>query len=209
MIEGVSQGGAEGSREFSLRGPSRCLPWLTSDIAGGDPRTRARPHPPFAPGIQGWHPGASPPSLDILNYFERQSLHQTRGGSPLPERSDRLDIGRRHAVLGTLLTVTVLPTSRGRRPDGSYFDPTGIHIDWNTWINHPPHPCAERVPPRDLRRDEQRKQRCRGLFRGVPARVPSPRTGDDKAGKPKGEGTGEPGKFPHDISVLTSPSELH
>jgi hypothetical protein len=49
-----------------------------------------------------------------------------------PDRSDGLDLGRRRAVLSTLLTVTVLPTSRGRRPDGSYFDPTGIHIDWKT-----------------------------------------------------------------------------
>jgi hypothetical protein len=49
-----------------------------------------------------------------------------------PERCDGLDIGRRRAVLATLLTVTVLPTSRGRRPDGSYFDPTGIHIEWKT-----------------------------------------------------------------------------
>lgn len=49
-----------------------------------------------------------------------------------PDRSDGLDLGRRRAVLATLLTVTVLPTSRGRRPDGSYFDPTGIHINWKT-----------------------------------------------------------------------------
>jgi site-specific DNA recombinase len=49
-----------------------------------------------------------------------------------PDRSDGLDLGRRRAVLSTLLTVTVLPTSRGRRPDGSYFDPTGIHIEWKT-----------------------------------------------------------------------------
>jgi hypothetical protein len=27
---------------------------------------------------------------------------------------------------------TVLPTSRGRRPNGAYFDPTGIRIDWKT-----------------------------------------------------------------------------
>ena len=49
-----------------------------------------------------------------------------------PDRSDGLDLGRRRAVLATLLTITVLPTSKGRRPDGSYFDPTGIHIDWKT-----------------------------------------------------------------------------
>ncbi|MBV8542171.1 MAG: recombinase family protein [Pseudonocardiales bacterium] len=49
-----------------------------------------------------------------------------------PERADGLDIGRRRAVLATLLTVTVLPTSKGRRPNGSYFDPTGIHLEWKT-----------------------------------------------------------------------------
>jgi site-specific DNA recombinase len=49
-----------------------------------------------------------------------------------PDRSNGLDLGRRRAVLNTLLTVTVLPTSRGRRADGSYFDPTGIRIDWRT-----------------------------------------------------------------------------
>jgi site-specific DNA recombinase len=49
-----------------------------------------------------------------------------------PDRSDGLDLGRRRAVLAKLLTVTVLPTGRGRLPDGSYFDPTGIHIEWKT-----------------------------------------------------------------------------
>jgi site-specific DNA recombinase len=49
-----------------------------------------------------------------------------------PDRSDGLDLGRCRAVLATLLTVTVLPTSKGRRPDGSYFNPTGIHLDWKT-----------------------------------------------------------------------------
>ena len=49
-----------------------------------------------------------------------------------PDRSGGLDLGRCRAVLATLLTVTVLPTGKGRRPDGSYFDPTGIHIEWKT-----------------------------------------------------------------------------
>lgn len=49
-----------------------------------------------------------------------------------PGQCDGLDLGRRRAVLATLLTVTVLPTGRGRRPDGSYFDATGIQIDWKT-----------------------------------------------------------------------------
>jgi DNA invertase Pin-like site-specific DNA recombinase len=49
-----------------------------------------------------------------------------------PDRTNGLDLGRRRTVLSKLITVTVLPTSRGRRPDGSYFDPTGIHIEWMT-----------------------------------------------------------------------------
>lgn len=49
-----------------------------------------------------------------------------------PDRSDGLDLGRRRAVLTKLLTVTVLPTSPGRRPDGTYFDPTAVHIGWKT-----------------------------------------------------------------------------
>ena len=42
----------------------------------------------------------------------------------IPERCDGLDIGCRRAVLATLLTVTVLPTNKGRPPNGSYFKPT-------------------------------------------------------------------------------------
>ncbi|MBV8540747.1 MAG: hypothetical protein JO268_09425, partial [Pseudonocardiales bacterium] len=49
-----------------------------------------------------------------------------------PDRSGGLDLGRRRAVLATLLTVTVLPIGKGRRLNGSYFDPTGIHLDWET-----------------------------------------------------------------------------
>jgi hypothetical protein len=49
-----------------------------------------------------------------------------------PDRTNGLDLGRRRAVLAKLITVTVLPTSPGRRPDGTYFGPTGIHIEWKT-----------------------------------------------------------------------------
>jgi site-specific DNA recombinase len=37
---------------------------------------------------------------------------------------------RRQSVLGNLMTVTVLPGRRGRRPGGAYFDPDEIGIDW-------------------------------------------------------------------------------
>jgi len=42
----------------------------------------------------------------------------------------QLDIPRRRGVLDTLVTVTVLPAPKGRRPDGGYFDPTTIRIEW-------------------------------------------------------------------------------
>ncbi|WP_423489097.1 recombinase family protein [Mycobacteroides sp. PCS013] len=38
----------------------------------------------------------------------------------------------RGKVIDTLMTVTVLPTTRGRQPNGSYFDPTKIEIVWKT-----------------------------------------------------------------------------
>lgn len=51
-----------------------------------------------------------------------------------PERSDRLDLGRRRAVLATLLTVTVLSTGKGRRPTAAISTPpestsNGRHTD--------------------------------------------------------------------------------
>jgi len=42
----------------------------------------------------------------------------------------QLDMPRRRGVLDTLITVTVLPAPKGRRPDGGYFDPTTIDITW-------------------------------------------------------------------------------
>lgn len=47
-----------------------------------------------------------------------------------PDRSDGLALGHRRAAIAKLLTITVLPTRRGRGPEGSYFDPNGINIDW-------------------------------------------------------------------------------
>jgi hypothetical protein len=49
-----------------------------------------------------------------------------------PDRSDGLDLGRRRAVLATLLTVTVLPTSKGRWPNGSYLTHRNPHRMENT-----------------------------------------------------------------------------
>jgi site-specific DNA recombinase len=47
-----------------------------------------------------------------------------------PDRSDGLDLGRRRAVLGALVGVTVLRTVRGRRIGGASFDPDGVRVDW-------------------------------------------------------------------------------
>jgi DNA invertase Pin-like site-specific DNA recombinase len=38
--------------------------------------------------------------------------------------------GVRGAVIDALMTVTVLPTARGRKPGGRYFDPDSVRIDW-------------------------------------------------------------------------------
>ena len=41
-----------------------------------------------------------------------------------------LDLPRRRGILDALLTVTVLPAPRGRRPDGGYFDPETVRLAW-------------------------------------------------------------------------------
>jgi site-specific DNA recombinase len=41
-----------------------------------------------------------------------------------------LDLGRRRAILRSLLKVTVNSTHTGRQPDGSYFDPKAIDLDF-------------------------------------------------------------------------------
>lgn len=40
-----------------------------------------------------------------------------------------LDVQR--TVLAELMTVTLLPAPRGRRPNGTYFDPDSVQIEWN------------------------------------------------------------------------------
>jgi hypothetical protein len=93
--------------------------------------------------------------------------------STTPERSDGLDIGRRRrAVLATLLTVTVLPTSRGRRPNGSYFDPPGSTSTGNTLIT--PRLPAERFVPTIRSAMSSENSAREGLCPPVPARVSPP-----------------------------------
>jgi site-specific DNA recombinase len=60
-------------------------------------------------------------------------------GSPLAGFADADDVqtawdaatvSRRKVVVDTLMTVTLLPAPRGRRPGGSYFDPESVRIKW-------------------------------------------------------------------------------
>ena len=48
----------------------------------------------------------------------------------IADRWMTLDLDIRRGVLQELMTVTVLPAPRGRRPDGTYFDPSSVRIDW-------------------------------------------------------------------------------
>lgn len=43
-----------------------------------------------------------------------------------------ISVSRRKAVIDVLMTVTLLPAPRGRRPGGGYFDPTSIRIEWRS-----------------------------------------------------------------------------
>lgn len=44
--------------------------------------------------------------------------------------SDGLSISRKAAVVKDLAVVTLLPARRGRQPDGTYFDPSRVRIEW-------------------------------------------------------------------------------
>jgi site-specific DNA recombinase len=60
-------------------------------------------------------------------------------GSPLEGVVDAEDVvaaweassvSRRKAIIRELMVVTLLPTGRGRRPGGGYFDPSSIRVEW-------------------------------------------------------------------------------
>jgi DNA invertase Pin-like site-specific DNA recombinase len=46
--------------------------------------------------------------------------------------SDGLSVGRRASVVRETMAVTLLPAPRGRRPDGSYFAPESVRIEWRS-----------------------------------------------------------------------------
>ncbi|WP_285610601.1 recombinase family protein [Actinokineospora globicatena] len=46
------------------------------------------------------------------------------------DRGDGLSLTRRRAILARLATITVLRAGRGRRSDGSYFDPAAVGVEW-------------------------------------------------------------------------------
>jgi len=48
------------------------------------------------------------------------------------EAWDAATVGRRKAIIRELMTVTILKAPRGRQPDGSYFDPSYIQIEWRS-----------------------------------------------------------------------------
>jgi site-specific DNA recombinase len=67
------------------------------------------------------------------------TLARTVAGSPLNGFADAEDVqaawgasavSRRKAVIDVLMTVTLLPAPRGRRPGGHYFDADSLRIDW-------------------------------------------------------------------------------
>ena len=47
-----------------------------------------------------------------------------------PDRSDGLSIGRRRAILDTMVSVTVLKTGPGRHAKGLYFSPETVRTEW-------------------------------------------------------------------------------
>ncbi|MGW1463821.1 recombinase family protein [Streptomyces sp. NPDC002308] len=52
-------------------------------------------------------------------------------GADDPEMAwNSLDLSRRRAVVAYLMTVTILPSRRGRQPGGMYWDPESVRIDW-------------------------------------------------------------------------------
>jgi site-specific DNA recombinase len=67
------------------------------------------------------------------------SLVRTEEKSPLEGIAGREDaariwagrpLGHQRAILRTMMDVTLLKGKPGRRPDGSYFDPKSVRIDW-------------------------------------------------------------------------------
>ncbi len=61
----------------------------------------------------------------------RDALVGLAGRADAVEVWKKLDIGRKRAIVRTLVDVTLIPRGRGGRlPGGAYFDPTGILITW-------------------------------------------------------------------------------
>ncbi|MCX5229648.1 recombinase family protein [Streptomyces sp. NBC_00233] len=48
----------------------------------------------------------------------------------IPKAWKGLDLSRKRSIIDYLMTVTVLPAQRGRRPGGGYSDPEAVRIDW-------------------------------------------------------------------------------
>lgn len=53
------------------------------------------------------------------------------GAQDIAERWEGFDLGRKRGIVSALVTVTILPSPGGRGPDGSYFNPETVDIQWN------------------------------------------------------------------------------
>jgi len=52
------------------------------------------------------------------------------GAPDLEAAWNSLDLSRQRAVVAYLMTVTILPSRKGRQPGGGYWDPNSIRIEW-------------------------------------------------------------------------------
>jgi DNA invertase Pin-like site-specific DNA recombinase len=57
-------------------------------------------------------------------------LEGLAGAEDVTTAWEAISISRRKAVIAVLMTVTLLPAPRGRRPGGHYFDPDYVRIVW-------------------------------------------------------------------------------
>jgi site-specific DNA recombinase len=70
---------------------------------------------------------------DLAVAAPRDALAGLAGRADAARIWEKLDIGRKRAIVRTLVDVTLVPRGRGGRlPGGGYFDPTGILITWKS-----------------------------------------------------------------------------
>ena len=71
---------------------------------------------------------------DVLAQLVGTEASQDRREAAVRDKWARLGLDRRRAVVAALMTVAIMPATRGRpagwRPGTSYFDPRSVRIDW-------------------------------------------------------------------------------